>query len=31
MTIVDGRITGSISGSEFTAKILSSAAEVPAT
>ena len=31
MTIVDGRITGSISGSEFTARILASPATVPAT
>ena len=29
MTIVDGRITGSISGSEFTAKMLSSPSTVP--
>ena len=31
MTIVDGRITGSISGSEFTATTLSSETKVPAT
>lgn len=31
MTIVDGRITGSISGSEFTARILATPTPVPAT
>ena len=31
MTIVDGRITGSVSGNEFTAKVLSSGTQVPAT